>query len=853
MTIEGSLQPPPERDIFQGYSAGGAVTAKSNLVRTIGALRPWQLSALCIALSEIIVSGMSLLLRGYVASDYLITGFVAALFVSYSVLQILSVSRSELEERVKERTKTLRVWDTAIAESVTAFAMADLEGKATFANRAWLNLWGYENEREVLGLSVFEFWRDQEKVQDGLDALMKRGTWSGELVAVRRDGSVRDIHLTTNIVFDADGRPICMMGSFLDITEGKLAEDRLRQFRALVEASTEFIGMADLQGRLIYLNPAATKLLGLSGQEVTSKVISDFVMDEDKARVEEEILPTMFRDGFWHGEFRFRHFVTGAPVPVDQYAFVIADPRTGQPIALANISHDITERKRAEAISLRLGRIVEDSVNEIYVFDSSTLRFLQVNRGARENLGYSEEELLHMTPLDIKPRFTRESFEELIRPLRESRRQQVVFQTTHRRKDGSLYDVEVRLQLFPTETPPVFIAIIQDITERMSTEEQLRQAKKMEAVGKLTGGVAHDFNNLLAIVGGNLELLEEKLADTPDLHDLAVKALRAVERGATLTRSLLAFSRQQPLSPRVVDLRNLVQEMADLVRRTVPETIEIEVVAGTGLWKCEADPGQLQNALLNLVANARDAMPQGGRLTIETANTRLDDEYAAAQTDVAPGQYVMLAVSDTGQGMPPEVVARAFDPFFTTKGLGKGSGLGLSMVYGFAKQSNGYAKIYSEVGHGSTVRIYLPRSTAAFEESAPTMPAGDVRSKGETILVVEDDPDVRSLTCGLLRSFGYEVFEAGDPQGALRTVRDIPRIALLLIDVVLPGGMNGPRLAEEVLRLRPEIEVLYMSGYTENAVLHHGRLDPGVHLLQKPFTKRDLASKIRILLDRKKS
>ena len=382
-------------------------------------------------------------------------------------------------------------------------------------------------------------------------------------------------------------------------------------------------------------------------------------------------------------------------------------------------------------------------------------------------------------------------------------------------------------------------------------EVSLRQAHRMEAIGHLTGGVAHDFNNLLAILGGNLELLDEKLGDRPELRDFAKMGLQAVERGATLTRSLLAFARQQPLSPQAVDLKKLVQDIADLVRRTVPENIEIAVVAGAGLWNCEADPGQLQNALLNLIANARDAMPEGGRMTIETGNARLDEEYAAKHADVTPGQYVMLAVSDTGHGMPPEVVARAFDPFFTTKGPGLGSGLGLSMVYGFAKQSRGQVKIYSEAGHGTTVRIYLPKAAAA-EEERPAIAAAAAHA-GKTIIVVEDDADVRTLTRTRLELLGYRVLEAGDPQQALRVVRDDPRIALLLTDVVLPGGMNGPKLAEEIRRLRPGVKVLYMSGYTENAILHQGRLEPGVHLLQKPFTKGELASKILAVLNARRA
>ena len=420
-------------------------------------------------------------------------------------------------------------------------------------------------------------------------------------------------------------------------------------------------------------------------------------------------------------------------------------------------------------------------------------------------------------------------------------------------KDGRIKWVEEQCaSYFDASGKPVRSAgTVQDISDRVLAEDQIRQLQKIEAVGKLTGGVAHDFNNLLAVVGGNLELLKERLEPNPALQDLAEKALRAVERGAVLTRSLLAFSRQQPLCPEPIDLKRLVQDMADLVRRTAPENIEIETVAEGNLWKCEADPGQLQNALLNLVANARDAMPEGGRLTIETGNARLNEEYASLHEDVTPGQYVMLAVSDTGQGMAAGVIRRAFDPFFTTKGPGKGSGLGLSMVYGFAKQSRGHVKIYSEVGHGTTVKLYLPRTTKAAEEPETPKPIDDLRAAGETVLVVEDDPDVRALTRTLLQSLGYNVLEAGEARQALRMIQANENIALLLVDVILPGGKNGPELSKEVLGLRPEIKTLYMSGYTENAILHHGRLDPGVYLVQKPFTKHELAAKIRRLLGKR--
>ncbi len=389
-----------------------------------------------------------------------------------------------------------------------------------------------------------------------------------------------------------------------------------------------------------------------------------------------------------------------------------------------------------------------------------------------------------------------------------------------------------------------------DATDRKRTEEQLRQSQRNEAIGQLTGGVAHDFNNLLAIIAGNLELLAEGLDDKPTLQRLARTAIRASERGATLTRSLLAFARQQALLPSVVDLNRLVGEMSDLLRRTLPETIALRIAPGRDLWRCKADAGQLQNALLNLVVNARDAMAQSGSLTIETCNARLTEDYAAAHAEVAPGEYVMLAVSDSGVGMPPAVAARAFEPFFTTKEVGKGTGLGLSMVYGFAKQSGGHVNIYSEVGVGTTVRIYLPRTLAEGEDVTEPELAAPLAAAAERVLLVEDDPEVLTLLDTLLRSLGYRVEQAQDAAAALRVLAERGDIALLLTDVVLPGGMNGPALAEHALAARPDLRVVFMSGYTEHAVLQNGRLGGNVRLLQKPFTKAHLAATLHAALAR---
>ncbi len=392
-----------------------------------------------------------------------------------------------------------------------------------------------------------------------------------------------------------------------------------------------------------------------------------------------------------------------------------------------------------------------------------------------------------------------------------------------------------------------------ETARRELTEAQLRQANKMEAVGQLSGGIAHDFNNLLTAIGGNLELLGRRMPEDATQHRLVSSARQAVTKAAQLTQRLLAFSRRQPLNPEAVDVNRLVSGMADLLHRTLGETVSLETVLAAGLWRTLIDVNQLENALLNLAINARDAMPKGGRLTIETANAFLDEGYVAREglREVKTGQFVLVAVSDTGTGMSKATVERAFDPFFTTKAPGQGTGLGLSMVYGFVKQSGGHAKIYSEEGHGTTVRLYLPRAFASGAEhtAASTDIPAPPASKGETILVVEDDPGVLDFEREALASAGYRVLEARDGAEALERLEANPAIEMLLTDVVLPGGMNGRQVAEAVRERRPEIKVLFATGYTRNAIVHHGRLDPGVVLLSKPFSSDELLRAVRRILD----
>jgi signal transduction histidine kinase/CheY-like chemotaxis protein len=385
--------------------------------------------------------------------------------------------------------------------------------------------------------------------------------------------------------------------------------------------------------------------------------------------------------------------------------------------------------------------------------------------------------------------------------------------------------------------------------EKNAADLQLRQAQKMEAVGQLTGGVAHDLNNILTVITGTIEILAEAVADRPELVAIARMIDEAAERGADLTQRLLAFARKQPLQPREVDVNSLVVEATNLLRPTLGEQIEVQIVLAGDTARALIDPSQLTNAILNLALNARDSMPDGGKLTIETSNVVLDDSYAGINSEVTAGPYVLIAVTDSGHGIPAGILENVFEPFFTTKEVGKGSGLGLSMVYGFVKQSNGHIKIYSEEGHGTTLRIYLPQAAGAALPAVELESASSIVGGSETILVVEDDNLVRTFVVGQIQSLGYVTLSAVNADEALGVINSAQKIDLLFTDMIMPGSMNGRQLADAALRRRPSLRVLFTSGYTENTVIHYGRLDAGVMLLAKPYRKPDLARMIRSALD----
>jgi len=425
-----------------------------------------------------------------------------------------------------------------------------------------------------------------------------------------------------------------------------------------------------------------------------------------------------------------------------------------------------------------------------------------------------------------------------------SRRQvAVLFQdiTARKRAEAALQNLNETLE----------VRIAEAIAERKHAEEALRQSQKMEAVGQLTGGIAHDFNNLLTGIIGSLELLEVRLRQgrTSEIHRYVGAAQGASKRAAALTHRLLAFSRRQTLDPKPTDVNRLVMDMEELIRRTVGPQITLEVVTAVGLWSALIDASQLESALLNLCINARDAMPEGGRITIETANKWLDD-HAAKERDLPPGQYLSLCVTDTGSGMTPDVIARAFDPFFTTKPIGQGTGLGLSMVYGFVRQSGGQVRIYSEVGCGTTMCLYLPRHYGSSSE-IPTITAPTASARvptGKTVLIVDDEPSVRMLVTEVLDDLGYSPIEASDGPAGLRILESEAAIDLLISDVGLPGGINGRQLADAARITRPELKVLFITGYAENAIIGSGHLAPGMRVLTKPFVVETLANRIQDMI-----
>ena len=771
-----------------------------------------------------------------------------------------------LRKMVRRQSVSLRDSEArfrAIVEDQTELIGRTLPGshKLTFVNQAYAHCFGKRPD-DLIGTSFMDMVPEAERAE----IKARFATLSAdhpvihiEHSSITTDGDVR-WHLWTNrAIFDDEGNIKEIQAVGRDTTEMKRAADAMRlseeKFSRAFRAGPDSIAITRMSdGTIIDANDRFLSRMGCTFEDFVGRPTSEVVIwenPEDRASLMNAIAATGECTDL-EADFRF---ADGNPVNCLVSARTIEVE--GEMCALI-ITRDISDRKQAE-IALRDNEqrfrdYAEASADSFWEMDSD-LRFTYLSSNVERVLGIAPEWYYGKTREDLLgDDYDKEAWNEHMETLREHR----PFQNFEYFRVGEGVDPAwLRVSGVPVfDEDDAFLGYrgtVSDITERKKVEDELRQAQKMEVVGQLTGGVAHDFNNLLMIISGNLELARESLDDNTEVADLVDRATVAAERGATLTHRLLAFSRKQTLTPGIVDLDELVASLKTLLRRTLTEIVEVETVNTDDLWPCEADSSQIESALLNLAINARDAMPDGGKLTIETANVTIDEYYATAESDVTPGHYVMVAVTDTGVGMTRHAIDHAFEPFFTTKEVGSGSGLGLSMIYGFVKQSGGHVTIYSEEGHGTTVKMYFPRSSGQPEEVLVDGHELEPQARGETILVVEDDADVRALTVALLGDLGYDVLEAADGGSALAMLDRTPRLDLLLTDVVLPGGMSGPRLADEFSHRAPTASVLFMSGYTDNAIVHQGRFDKGVELLNKPFPKAALARKVRSTLDKAES
>ena len=643
--------------------------------------------------------------------------------------------------------------------------------------------------------------------------------------------------------------------------------DASRRLQLLVDGVVDYaIYLVGTDGRVLSWNTGAQRLKGYTAAEIVGRPFASFFTEEDRRReLPERALAAAASEGRFETEgWRVRK--DGTRFWASGVIDAIYDDH-GALVGYAKITRDITERREVQQqlheSEQRFRRLVNAVVDyAIFQLDESGV-VTTWNSGAERIKGYSPEEIIgqHFSVF-----YTLEDQQAGV-PENALASSQAVgryhAEGWRVRKDGTRFWASVVIDPIRADDGRLmgFAKVTRDITERMDSErilkevqEQLAASQKMEAIGQLSGGIAHDFNNLLMIVVGNLETAQRQARSVPNpnLARALTNAMRGAQRAATLTARLLAFSRRQPLNPKPLDVNRFLTSTVDFLQRSLGERIEVEVVGAAGVWPVEVDRGLLESAFVNLAINGRDAMPDGGKLTLEAANIFADEEYCRLNPEINPGQYVVLCVSDTGAGMTPEVLSRAFEPFFTTKDPGHGTGLGLSQVYGFVKQSGGHIKLYSEVGEGTTVKIYLPRlknlSQSIDDDEGQTDPQ---TGTGETILLVEDDEDVRAYLVEVLREHGYRVMGAADGKRALDVVKGDVRVDLLLTDVVMKG-INGRELANMAQQMRPGLPVLYMTGYSRNAIVHQGRLEDGVEVIQKPILQSELTARIRAILDRSK-
>ena len=779
----------------------------------------------------------------------------------YIAIRADITERKRAEAAFRESEERVRLLLDSTAEAIYGI---DVQGNCTFCNAASARLLAYDNPGDLLGKQMHRLMHHTradgtrypvEECQIYMAFREGKGSHADDEVLWRKDGSSFPAEYWSYPMV-RDGKPIGSVVTFLDVTERKRADATIRKER---DRAQQYLDIADVillaldhEGRITLINSKGCSTLGWKEQELIGR---DWV---------DTCLPAKARD-----ELRaaFRKLIGGTPLHFENpvltksgeermiaWRNTILRDGSGRVIGTLSSGEDITERKQAEEAlrrsEARARRLVESSIIGIGI---GTLdgKLLDANDAWLKLLGYTHEEMLSgtlrwgkMTPPEYHE-IDQRAVDQLTKT-----GVALPWEKEFIRKDGSRVAVLIGVAALESEQGDIeAVSFVVDLSERKQLEQQLRKAQKMEAIGQLAGGIAHDFNNLLSVIIGYSEILLGRTGLDAKMHGQCEEIKRAGNRAASLTRQLLAFSRQQVLTPTVLNLNAVVVETEKMLGRLIGEEIELRTALDPTLGSVKVDPGQVEQIIMNLAVNARDAMPGGGKLVIETSNTDLDDEYAAHHPPFIAGRYVLLAVTDTGIGMDEETKTHIFEPFFTTKEIGKGTGLGLSTVYGVVKQSGGYIWVYSELGHGSVFKIYLPRVDQPVQRSQPSELAPEIHRGTETVLLVEDEESVRTLTRSLLEEGGYTVIEASSGTHALEVAgRYSGPIHLLLTDVVMPG-MNGRELAQKMIANYPAVTVIYTSGYTGSFSTHEDLFDPGATLIQKPFSRTTLLRKVRDVLD----
>ena len=767
---------------------------------------------------------------------------------------VLSVTLRDLRarQRLEERR---RIYESLLEVAPDAILVVDNEGLIRLANRQVEALFGY-SPGELLGKSadvlLAERVRDQHpfRRKEYLPEALTRPIGAGpNLSATRKDGTEFPVEISLSAIDTSDG--LLLSAAIKDITDRVRAEERNRLFESLLEAAPDAIVVVDSQGRIRLVNGQVEKLFGYARAELVGQQVEILVPESVRA------WHPQHRSGYM-GDPRTRPMGAGLQLsarckdgtefPVDISLSAI---ETGEGLLVSAAIRDVTELQKAEARS-RLAAIVEGSDDAI-IGETLDGTITSWNPAAERLYGWLAQEAIGQDIAIIYPPSVNGEHAETLAKIRKGERVEAL-ETVRMGRDRTLMDHVVTMSAVRDEEGTIVgvASTGRDITDyiaaarqRERLERELQQAQRLESVGQLAGGVAHDFNNLIAVIMNYAELVADELGDRPALRADVEEIRRAGERAATLTRQLLIFSRREVAHPEMLDVNSVVGEMRKLLERTIGENIELVTTTASDLWPVVADRGQLEQVIMNLAVNARDAMTQGGKLVIETQNAELDDDFVATQVDLGAGRYVRLTVADTGHGMTAEIADRAFEPFFTTKPKGKGTGLGLATVYGIVSETRGKVALYSEPGRGTTVTVLLPAGESRAVVAEPSQSPGEVAGSGEGILLVEDEAAVRAAARRILSKNGYRVFESAGPTDAISLCADPSRkIDLVLTDVVMPE-MSGMDLVTRIHEVRPDLRVLYMSGYPQDVIAHQGLVTGEVHLLEKPFTQKGLLGAVR--------